>query len=153
MYIPWDVLADSYNETLSLNQGRFARDVRLVIGAVNIKHKPGLSDEEAVAQIQENPYLQYFAGLPGYQTRAPFTSSLFVEIRKRMGQAIFDAFHDAIIEVLEEKKKPRDFSSKAEHTTKENDAPYPPESESTDYGRPDKQGKLIIDATVADQAI
>ena len=57
-----------------------------MIGAVIIKHKLCLSDEEAVQQIQENPYLQYFVGLPGYQMEAPFASSLFVEIRKRIGQ-------------------------------------------------------------------
>ncbi len=40
-----------------------------MIGAVIIKHKLCLSDRETVAQIQENPYLQYFVGLPGYQRR------------------------------------------------------------------------------------
>jgi len=43
------------------------KDARLVIGAVIIKHKLNLSDVETVQQIQENPYLQYFVGLPGYQ--------------------------------------------------------------------------------------
>ncbi len=100
------MLADSYYQTLSVKQGRPAKDARLVIGAVIIKHKLCLSDEETVDQIQENPYLQYFVGLPGYQTEAPFVPSLFVEIRKRMGQAMFDAFHGAVIEAVE-KQKPK----------------------------------------------
>ncbi len=54
---------------------------------VMIKHKLCLSDEETVQQIQENPYLQYFVGLPGYQRQVPFVPSLFVESRKRMGIA------------------------------------------------------------------
>jgi len=97
--IPWDVLADSYYQTLSVKEGRPAKDARLVIGAVIIKHKLCLSNEETVDQIQddsmdgggrapsgtsaENPYLQYFVGLPGYQTKAPFVPSLFVGIRTK----------------------------------------------------------------------
>ena len=63
--IPWDDLAQGYYEGLSVREGRPAKDARLVIGAVIIKHKLCLSDEEAVQQIQENPYLQYFVGLAG----------------------------------------------------------------------------------------
>ncbi|WP_461422741.1 transposase [Ketobacter sp.] len=64
--IPWDELAEAYYKGLSSTQGRPTKDARLVIGAVIIKHKLCLSDRETVAQIQENPYLQLFVGLPGY---------------------------------------------------------------------------------------
>jgi hypothetical protein len=57
-----------------MTQGRPTKDAQLVIGAVIIKHKLCLSDEETVAQIQENPYLQYFVGLAGYQMKAPFNA-------------------------------------------------------------------------------
>ena len=70
--IPWGKLAEGYCQSLSARQGRPAKDPRLVIGAVIIKHKLCLSDEETVAQIQENPYLQFFVGLSGYQMQAPF---------------------------------------------------------------------------------
>ena len=90
--IPWDELAECYYQGLSAETGRPAKDARLVIGAVIIKHKLCLSDAETVLQIQENPYLQYFVGLSGYQMEAPFASSLFVEIRKRMGQSVFERF-------------------------------------------------------------
>ena len=50
--IPWDALAEGYYQGLSLKQGRPTKDARLVIGAVIIKHKLCLSDEEAVAQIK-----------------------------------------------------------------------------------------------------
>ena len=87
--IPWDELSEGYYQSLSVRQGRPAKDARLVIAAVIIKHKLCLSDEETVAQIQENPYLQYFAGLSGYQMQAPFAPSLLVEVRKRMGQEVY----------------------------------------------------------------
>ena len=83
--IPWDALSESYYQSLNATQGRPAKEARLVIGAVIIKHKLCLSDEETVRQIQENPYLQYFVGLPGYQMQVPFVPSLLVEIRKTNG--------------------------------------------------------------------
>ena len=88
--IPWDQLADAYYQDIESTRGRPTKDARLVIGALIIKHKLSLSDREAVAQIQENPYLQYFVGLPGYQKEAPFSPSLFVEIRKRMKPSVFE---------------------------------------------------------------
>ena len=57
--IPWDDLARIYSETLSKDKGRPSKDARLVIGAIIIKHKKGLPDEEVIPEIQENPYLQY----------------------------------------------------------------------------------------------
>ena len=102
--IPWDELAAGYHQGLSDTQGRPTKDARLVIGAVIIKHKLCLSDRETVAQIQENPYLQYFVGLPGYQMEAPFAPSLFVQIRKRMGESVFDVFQGAIIDAVEAAK-------------------------------------------------
>ncbi|WP_242447344.1 transposase, partial [Nitrosomonas supralitoralis] len=36
-----------------------------------VKHKLLISDEETVAQIRENPYLQYFIGLKGFKRRRP----------------------------------------------------------------------------------
>ena len=153
-YIPWDELADSYHETLSMKQGRPAKDARLVIGAVIIKHKLCLSDEETVDQIQENPYLQYFVGLPGYQTKAPFVPSLFVEIRKRMGQAMFDAFHTTIVETVEKKKIDKTIKKAKSDKTDHDDPPAPKSpSPQEDPNQTDKQGKLILDATVVEQAI
>ena len=55
--IPWDDLAEGYYQNLDSKHGRPAKDARLVIGAVIIKHKLCLSDEDTVQQIQENPYL------------------------------------------------------------------------------------------------
>ena len=53
--IPWDELSESYYKTLCSNLGRPAKDARIVIGAVIIKHKLSISDEETVEQIRENP--------------------------------------------------------------------------------------------------
>jgi hypothetical protein len=103
--IPWDELASGYYQNLSTTQGRPAKDARLVIGAVIIKHKLCLSDEETVQQIRENFYLQYFVGFPSYQDKQPFASSLFVEILRRMGEQTFADFHQVIVNAMEEHTK------------------------------------------------
>ncbi len=162
--IPWDDLAEGYYQGLAVKQGRPAKDARLVIGAVIIKHKLCLSDQETVARIQENPYLQYFVGLLGYQMEAPFAPSLLVEIRKRMGAGVFEVFHGAIIAAVEKAKakrkpapgrRPKLGKSEAQQPEPERDAQGPPSiSGGTPQGEEAKhQGKLIVDATVAEQAI
>jgi len=149
--IPWDALAEGYYQGLSLKQGRPTKDARLVIGAVIIKHKLCLSDEETVAQIQENPYLQYFVGLRGYQMEAPFAPSLFVEIRKRMGQSVFDVFQSAIIDSVEEAKAKRKKTTR-EKPDHDDEPPSASGGGSLDKEQ-EHEGKLILDATVAPQAI
>jgi hypothetical protein len=156
--IPWDELAQGYHGALSDSRlGRPSKDARLVIGAVIIKHKLCLSDRETVLQLQENPYLQYFVGLSGYQKEAPFAPSLLVEVRKRMGQGVFDAFHEAVIDALEHSKSKGAVGSKA--TRRSGDDDEPPSAEAGDESveeddvEPVRQGKLILDATVAPQAI
>ena len=154
--IPWEALAEAYYEGLSSTQGRPTKDARLVIGAVIIKHKLNLSDRETVAQIQENPYLQYFVGLPGYQMEAPFVPSLFVEIRKRMGQSVFDVFYDTVIEAVDKAKHKAATKPKAKEKPSDDDEPPPAVSDDepkSDAVEPARQGKLILDATVAPQAI
>jgi len=150
--IPWDELAEGYYQDLEDTQGRPTKDARLVIGAVIIKHKLCLSDRETVAQIQENPYLQYFVGLPGYQMEAPFVPSLFVEIRKRMGPSVFDVFQTAIIDTVEgmKAKQKKSMGKKADQNDHE-----PPSDSGTgrQNDEAEHQGKLILDATVAPQAI
>ena len=126
--IPWDGLAIGYYSTMNSNKGRPCKDARLVIGALIIKHKLTLSDEETVLQIQENPYLQYFVGFSCYKDEPPFAPSLFVEIRKRMGKEVFASFEEAIFEKI---GKPR----------------------STQPQSVENQGKLLVDATVAEQSV
>lgn len=161
--IPWDELAEAYYQGLSVSQGRPVKDARLVIGAVIVKHKLCLSDRETVAQLQENPYLQYFVGLPGYQMAAPFAPSLLVEIRKRMGQSVFDLFYQAVITAVDSARQasaehddqsPPDDNDLEEVQLPEHDDQPPSDVDESVEAPPDgHQGKLILDATVAPQAI
>ena len=150
--VPWDELAEGYYQGLADTQGRPTKDARLVIGAVIIKHKLCLSDRETVAQIQENPYLQHFVGLLGYQMEAPFVPSLFVEVRKRMGKTVFDVFETAIIDSVEDAKAGKTKTAGKKSDQDDDDPPLVSGGGSPEEA-PEHQGKLILDATVAPQAI
>jgi len=150
--IPWDELAEGYYQGLVKTHGRPTKDARLMIGAVIIKHKLCLSDKETVAQIQENPYLQYFVGLSGYQMEAPFVPSLLVETRKRMGQSVFDVFQSAIVNSVEEAKARQKKTSREKSDQDDNEPPSASGDGSSDKEQA-HEGKLILDATVAPQAI
>jgi transposase, IS5 family len=53
----------------------------MALGALMIKERLGMSDEETVEQVRENPYLQYFLGLSEYSDRAPFDASMMTHFR------------------------------------------------------------------------
>ncbi len=135
--IPWDALSSVYLKQLSSTSGRESIDVRMVIGAIIVKHKLHVSDRETVAMISENIYLQYFCGLTAFQTKEPFHPTVFVDIRKRMGANNFDAWNALIIEKAEDLKP-----KKKKNSSKDNDG--------EDISN---KGTLKIDATVANQKI
>ena len=56
--ILWDEFSKAYDKNMSSGMGRPAKPVHLVIGAVNIKYKLCLSDQETVDQIREKSVLQ-----------------------------------------------------------------------------------------------
>ena len=142
--VPWDSLANIYAKSLNPDSGRLSVDIRLVIGALIIKHKMTLSDRDTVALISENVYMQYFCGLKGFQSKEPFDASLFVDIRKRLGNEKFDAFNAEIIRKYQEAEKGKPSKkSKRDSTSSQSEA---------NNTVPNK-GTLKIDASVADQYI
>jgi hypothetical protein len=98
--IPWDKLADTYNDAMCANNGRLALPARLAMGALFVKHLLKISDEETILQIQENVYLQYFVGLEVFQEAPIFAPSLFVAIRKRLGKDGITAVENAIVDAM-----------------------------------------------------
>jgi len=142
--IPWDALASVYSKALSSTSGRESIDVRMVIGAIIVKHRLGLDDRGTVAMISENIYLQYFCGLTSFQTKEPFHPTVFVDIRKRMGASNFDAWNTLIIERAEglRPKKKRTVGKDSDD-----------DSSDGKTGVPKNKGTLKIDATVANQKI
>jgi len=143
--IPWDELASIYYRKLSNDKGAPAIDARVVIGSMIIKHKMGLDDRETIEMIRENPYIQYFLGLSEYTYKDVFDRSLFTTLRKRMGIEEFDAMSCELIRRAEGKtvvvKKEQNEEGPKEGQTQE------PQSIAKN------KGKMLLDATVADQMI
>jgi hypothetical protein len=65
--------------------------VRLAFGALFIKQRLGLTDEETVEQIRENAYMQFFLGFAGTSSTPPMDPSMMVHCRQRFSEE--DALH------------------------------------------------------------
>lgn len=97
--IPWDDLVSLYQKRNAQKAtGRPSLNPKVAIGAVIIKHLCDLDDRETVSQITENMYMQYFLGYSSYSPEPPFDPSLFVELRKRMGDELIAEMNDRILE-------------------------------------------------------
>ncbi len=66
----------------------------MVLGALLIQKKKGLSDRKLVKEIIENPYLQYFMGMPSFSKEAPFTAPALVYFRKRLSAEVINKIND-----------------------------------------------------------
>jgi hypothetical protein len=130
--IPWSELEKDYAKHFPNQVGNPAKSLRMALGSLMIQNTYHYSDEETVAQIQENPYLQFFIGLPGYQDKKPFDASTMVYFRKRLDGATLAKINEQILS----HNQPDNFTK--------ND----------DSGDDDKNaGTLILDATCAPQNI
>ncbi|MGL4993990.1 MAG: transposase [Bacteroidales bacterium] len=161
--MPWAEIEILYNSKLGNNKrGAGNKPARMIIGALIIKHKMNLSDEETIYTIQENPYMQYFLGLSEFTDKPIFNSSLFVTIRKRLGTDDFNEMSLTLLLTQLEKAKSANQSDKDEKDKKDkNNTPNSSsanqvsenESQFTDSQGRKHQGSLKIDATCADAEV
>ena len=127
--MPWNIVEECYASSLAgTGMGAPAKQGRMAYGALIIKERLGVTDEETVEQIQENPYLQYFLGLHQYEDRRPFDPSMMVHFRSRFSEDHHRKINHAIIQAATKEED-------------EDDDPKPP-SQNQSHG-----GKLLIDAT------
>lgn len=139
--IPWDELVSQYQrKNTQKTTGRPSLNPRVAIGSIIIKHLCNLDDRETVAQITENMYMQYFLGYGSYSKEPPFDASLFVEIRKRMGDELIAEMNDKILEYSQ--VKPKKEKNIDEDNPSGGDGMYPA-----------NKGELLMDATVCPQDI
>ena len=82
--IPWDVFEGEYAALFPSATGNVAKPLRLALGSLIIQTKYQFADRELVEMLTENPYFQYFIGLPGYQQEPPIEASVLVLFRKRI---------------------------------------------------------------------
>jgi transposase, IS5 family len=144
--IPWDLFAKEYYKNFKTNRGAPTKDARLVLGVVIIKHLLKLDDVGVIEIIQENPYMQYFLGLTAFTSKPVMDSSSLVHIRKRIDLATFEVMTD---ELIRRSMKIKDASG---GKSKEVKQAVEEDEENKNSGIPN-QGKLQLDATVADAEI
>ncbi len=142
--IPWETIEADYAKLFPSHTGMPAKPLRMALGSLLIQKQYHYPDEELVEQIRENPYYQYFIGLPGYEDKIPFVPSLLVEFRKRLSEDVLNEINEMII---------------AYNTQQDDDDS---DDGSGDAGQSDQQdsatdsenaGTLILDATCAPQNI
>jgi IS5 family transposase len=143
--IPWWKVEEKYAKAFTNTfKGEQAYPVRVALGALYIQERHGFSDRETVQQITENPYLQYFVGLPAFQETTPFHHSLMTHFRKRLGADIINELNEWI--VMEEQNGAPDED--------QDDQEEPPSDRNTSGDvtkskTPKNNGKLLLDATCA----
>jgi hypothetical protein len=138
-FIPWDKIEEKYSRLFSETKGAPAISVRVALGALVIKERCGFTDEETVAQICENPYLQYFLGFEEYKSTPPFDPSMMVHFRKRINLEMLKEVNEYVIESHEKKAD----AKIPEATTADR------EDESSINEKKENDGLLILDATCA----
>lgn len=166
--LPWDSMVSRYNKKFKSKEGRPPINGRIVIGAVIIKHMLKLSDRETIQQITENMFMQYFLGYSSFTNEAPFSPTLFVEIRERLNLEVLNDINEVIIkhhfetEGGEENNsdihQPRNNNKNAasgDTEIQEQDEVSPAaHDENLQHQKPcTHKGKLLMDATVAPQNI
>lgn len=135
--IPWNLFEEKYADLFPSDTGNVAKPLRMALGSLIIQNRFQYPDRELVEQITENPYLQYFIGLPGYQDTPPFDASTLVLFRKRI---TVDMLNEANEYLLAHKD---DNHPKPPSSGKDADE-CPPSKEETG-----NKGTLAIDATCA----
>ena len=118
----------------------------MALGSLLIQQQLHFSDEELVEEIRENPYFQYFIGLPGYVDAIPFVPSLLVEFRKRLSADIMIEINEMIIE----------YNMPDDSDDDNNDSGSGTDENAViveGYDTSKNSGTLIIDATCAPQNI
>lgn len=105
----WHAVEETYIESLGdTKQGSKAYNVRLALGALIIKERLGLSDEDTVEAITENPYLQYFIGLHSFQQEASFHASSMTHFRTRFDVELINELNKSIVAAQRKNNKKKD---------------------------------------------
>jgi hypothetical protein len=77
--VPWQLVEEDHRANFAdSGMGAPAKENRIAPGALIIKARLGVTAEEAVAQIRENPFLQYFLGLHEPLRKDLFDPSMMV---------------------------------------------------------------------------
>ena len=145
--IPWDELEDDYAAQFCKAFGAPAKPFRMALGALIIKARLGLTDEELVEQIKENLYLQFFIGLEAFQYSAPFDPSMMVYFRKRLPEAVVNDCNERIVRHGLKVIRSSDDQNPGDHSSSGGGSASPGDQQRSSAQKQANQGSLLIDAT------
>ena len=138
--IPWDKIVGHYDNLFKSSEGRPPISGRVILGAMMIKHIESLTDRGTIQHIRENMFMQYFLGYSSFTNEAPFSDTLFVEIRKRLSLELLSKINDII----------------AIHCIKEGDQTDPPPPEPPEHSNTNNSTQadvMVVAAEVIDKSI
>ena len=163
--MPWDHIEQIYLDSMSVETGRRAISSRIAFGSIFIKGSRNFTDAECVAEIQENPYMQYFLGLHAFEQEPLFDASMMVHFRKRSPAEEVSRINEFVCtgkwpeKGSEDEPQPEQETQAHDEEEQDDDHKQPPKSL---HGKKDpntsqkkqrrqkkNKGKLIMDATVA----
>ena len=144
--VPWEEVEACYAESFAgTGQGAPAKSGRIAYGALLIKEQLGITDEETVEQITENPYLQYFLGLRELLEKPLFDSSMMVHFRSRFSAEHHQRINAKIIAAATAIEGGGGGGGGGGASDKDD----PPDRDDSQDGgdSPSHAGKLLVDAT------
>lgn len=165
--MPWDLIETIYLKSINEEKGRCAYSARLAYGAIFIKEHEGLTDEQTVTAIMENPYMQYFLGMTSFTETVPFDASMMVHFRKRFAVEDLALINEVICTgKIPEQTRNVDRNDSDDDQGTDDDSNDPPADDTgktkSQAGKPNRNtskkkqkrlkknhGKLLLDATVA----
>lgn len=148
--IPWKVIEAEYCQNFAHSgMGAPALDCRIALGALIIKERLCLTDEETVAQIRENPCIQYFLGLHEYLQENLFDPSMMVHFRKRISPESLILINNAIIQRSQPQQKNThdEAAPPSQNSDEATGLTTPPAEPEASQSPAPNNGKLVIDAT------
>ena len=161
--IPWDSIVCYYDKLFNSTEGRPPISGRVILGSIFIKHLGDLSDRETIAQIQENMFMQYFLGYSSFTNEAPFSPTLFVEIRERLSLDLLSKINDviAVLSIQKEAEQADKLQQSSSKGTRDSPDPAAKQRNQEDEQSTETQGKSAAGCTpeitenppVADQAV
>ena len=143
--LPWPVIDEEYEQHFDPSRGgQKPLPARVAFGSLLIQQRLSLTDEETVAMIQENPYLQAFLGFAVFSHERPFDPSLMVHFRRRFDDDFLQKINEMIV---------AEHLAVAAAAEEHDDETTPPSTgcvsadDAGDVEPPQPRGTLMMDAT------
>ena len=129
--ISWDKIEEKYAELFPSKTGMPAKPLRMALGSLLFQKQYGYSDEDLVEKLRENPYYQYFIGMPGYEDKYPFVPSLLVEFKKRLSEEKLIEVNEIMIASAMSEKDDSDDDDNSDSENSNNESTKESEKETT----------------------